>query len=164
MGWFQKGVGIVDVNMINPVLEAFSGILPQIGFQTVEKKGIALTGSSLNYSGVLINIGVFGPLQGTIIIGMDANSAKQFASKMMMGMEVAEFDSLAQSAISEMGNMVCANACTNFTKVGINGLDISPPTLIMGENGQVGLPVPQVIVVKLAVDGIPVNIFIGLCK
>ena len=41
---------------------------------------------------------------------------------------------------------------------------ISPPTLLIDENGQGGLPVSQVIVVKLAVDSIAVNIYIGLCK
>jgi chemotaxis protein CheX len=150
--------------MINPILEAFAGIVPQIGFQTVEKKGISLEGASLNYQGVLINIGVVGPLKGAILIGMDIESAKKFASKMMMGMEVSEFDSLAQSAISEMGNMVCANACTHFAKVGITGLDISPPTLLIGNDGQVRMAVPNVVVVKFAVDGIDVKIYIGLYK
>ncbi|SMC53062.1 chemotaxis protein CheX [Sporomusa malonica] len=154
----------MDVNMINPILDAFVSIVPQLGFQTVEKKGISLAESSLNYQGILINIGVVGPLKGAILIGMDLDSAKLFASKMMMGMEVAELDSLAQSAISEMGNMVCANACTNFAKVGVDGLDISPPTLLIGNDGQVRLAVPKVIVVKLAVDGIIVNVYVGLYK
>lgn len=150
--------------MINPILEAFASILPQIGFQTVEKKGIALEGSALNYQGILINIGVFGPLKGAILIGMDLDSAKRFASKMMMGMEVTELDNLAQSAISEMGNMVCANACTHFGNAGITGLDISPPTLLIGENGQVRLSVPKVIVVTFVVDGIDINVYAGLYK
>lgn len=150
--------------MINPVLEAFASILPQIGFQTVEKKGIALADPNLDYQGILINIGVIGPLKGTILIGMNIDSAKSFASKMMMGMEVPELDNMAQSAISEMGNMVCANACTNFTKAGINGLDISPPTLLIGENGKVRLSVPKVIVVTFNVDGIDIKVYVGLYK
>lgn len=74
---------------------------------------------------------------------MSFEDAKRFASKMMMGMEVSELDSLAQSAISEMANMVCANACTQFSKADIGGLDISPPTLMMGTGGMATLPVPQ---------------------
>ncbi|SPF38841.1 Putative inhibitor of MCP methylation, CheC (fragment) [Candidatus Desulfosporosinus infrequens] len=73
---------------------------------------------------------------------------------MMMGMPMAEFDPIAQSVISEMGNMVCANACTQFSKVGIIGLDISPPLLLMGRNGQATLPVPQTIAVHFSVDSI----------
>lgn len=154
----------MDVNLINPILEAFTNILPQIGFQTVEKQGVSLSGSTLHYQGILINIGVHGPVQGAILIGMDIASAKQFASKMMMGMEVAELDSLAQSAISEMGNMVCANACTNFIKAGINSLDISPPTLLIGNDSQVRLAVPNVIVVDLTVDNIKIRVYVGLNK
>ncbi|MDR3591653.1 MAG: chemotaxis protein CheX [Negativicutes bacterium] len=152
----------MDVNMINPILAAFANIIPQIGFQTVEKKAVALQGSVIKNEGVMVNIGVMGPLKGVILIGMDIASAKQFASKMMMGMPVAELDSLAQSAISEMGNMVCANACIQFSQVGIGGLDISPPTLLIGEGGMVKLSVPQAIMVNFAADGIAVNVCVGL--
>lgn len=152
----------MDVNLINPILSAFAEIIPQIGFQSIEKKNISLVGSNFNYDGVLINLSVVGSLKGVVLIGMDLESAKRFASIMMMGMEVTEFDSLAQSAVSEMGNMVCANACTQYTKIGINGLDISPPTLLIGQGGQVTLPVPQTIVVHFLVDDINIKVYIGL--
>jgi chemotaxis protein CheX len=154
----------MDVNSINPILTAFANILPQIGFQTVERKAVALAGTTLANTGLVINISVVGPLKGSILIGMNLESAKQFASKMMMGMDVSELDSLAQSAISEMGNMVCANACTNFSTAGITGLDISPPTLMIGQGGQIMLSVPKVVMVKFAVDGIEVDVYVGLTK
>ena len=83
---------------------------------------------------------------------------------MMMGMPVAELDPLAQSAISEMGNMVCANSCTNFAEAGIGGLDISPPTMMIGEGGHVMLSVPNVIMVKFSIDNIDVDVYVGLIK
>ena len=155
----------MDVNIINPLLSAFSEIIPQIGFGTIEKKKISVVGSNCSYNGVLINLAVIGSIKGVILIGMDLNSAKQFASKMMMGMEVTDFDTLAQSAVSEMGNMVCANACTHYSKIGITGLDISPPTLMItreGQEGQITLPVPQTIVVHFLVDGIALQVYAGL--
>lgn len=152
----------MDVNMINPILTAFSEILPQIGFQNIEKKKVSLGSSTFDYDGVLLNIAMLGSLKGVILLGMSFDNAKKFASKMMMGMEVTEFDKLAQSAISEMGNMVCANACTQFTKMDINGLDISPPTLMMGNGGQATLPVPQTIVIDFDCDGIEVRVYVGL--
>jgi len=152
----------MDVNVINPILEAFATILPQIGFQKVEKKSVSLMGSMLVNTGLMINIGVMGPLKGAIVIGMDIDSAKMFASKMMMGMAVTELDSLAQSAIAEMGNMVCANACMAYSQSGINGLDISPPTLVLGKDGQVRLSVPKIIAVSFSVDNIGVDVYVGL--
>lgn len=152
----------MDVNMINPILLAFAEILPQIGFQSVEKRSVSLIGSTLDYEGVLLNIAMIGSIKGVILIGMDLPSAKKFASTMMMGMEVDTFDKLAQSAISEMGNMVCANACTQFSKINIHGLDISPPTLMVGQGGQATLPVPKALNINFLVDGIEVKVYVGL--
>lgn len=152
----------MDVNSINPILGAFADILPQIGFQTVTKKTVTLSEPALNNEGLLISISMVGPLKGAILIGIEIDSAKKFASKMMMGMDVPELNELAQSAISEMGNMVCATACTYYSQAGINGLEISPPVLLIGEGGQVKLSVPKVVVVKFAVDDIDVDVYIGL--
>ncbi len=152
----------MDVNSINPILKAFAEILPQIGFQDIAKKGISLEGSTLENPGILINIGVMGPLKGAILIGMSIDNAHQFASKMMMGMPVSELDELAQSALAEMGNMVCANACSLFSQTGVVGLDISPPSLLVGIGGQVRLSVPKMIVVNFSADGIAVDVFVGL--
>ena len=155
----------MDVSLINPILSAFYEIIPQIGFQKIEKKNLSVVGPTFDYSGVLINLAVVGSIKGAILIGLDMDSAKQFASKMMMGMEVAEFDALAQSAVSEMGNMVCANACTQFAKVGIEGLDISPPTLMIAQGGQATLPMPQTIIIHFLIDdAIDLKVYVGLMK
>ena len=152
----------MDVNLINPILSAFAEIIPQIGFETIQKKNLSVVGSTFSYDGVLVNLAMVGSIKGVILIGMDIDSAKCFASTMMMGMEVTDFDSLAQSAVSEMGNMVCANACTQFTKIGIEGLDISPPTIMFSQGGKATLPVPQTIVIHFSVDSIDVKVYVGL--
>mgnify|MGYP003590009180 CR=1 FL=1 len=152
----------MDVNSINPILQAFAEILPQIGFQEITKKGIALEGATLENPGILINIGVMGPLKGAILIGMSIDDAQQFASKMMMGMPVSDLDELAQSALAEMGNMVCANACSLFSQAGTVGLDISPPSLLVGKGAHVRVSVSQMVVVNFSADGIAVDIYAGL--
>ncbi len=152
----------MDVKLINPFLQAFAEILPQIGFNTVEKAGLSLVNDTLEYNGVLINISFVGPLKGVILTTMPINNAKQFATKMTMGMEFAEFDAMAQSAVSEMTNMVCANACTQFSQIGMEGLDISPPTVLVSEKGIASLPVPQTIAVNLKADEIKFNVYIAI--
>lgn len=154
----------MDMKLINPLIISFTDIIPQLGFQSVERRGISLIGSTLDYDGVLVHVSLVGVLKGAILIGMSVDSAKLIASKMMMGMIVAEFDLMAQSALSEMGNMVCANACTLFSKEGITGLDISPPLLLMGRDGQATLPVPHTIAVHFSVDNIEVNLYVGLLQ
>lgn len=152
----------MDVNIINPILGAFAEVLPQIGFKNVVRKEVSLVEANVDNAGVFVNIGLLGQLKGIILIGMDLCAAKQFASTMMMGMEVASFDPLAQSALSEMGNMVCANACIKFSEAGISGLDISPPTLMISEGGKVMLPVAKAIAVKFEVDGLAVAVYVGI--
>jgi len=154
----------MDINLIDPLIVSFTEILPQLGFQSVEKRDISLIGTTLEYDGVLVHISLVGMLKGAILIGMSLDSAKYFASKMMMGMTVAEFDPMAQSAISEMANMICANACTQYSKAEIIGLDISPPLLLMGSNIQATLPVPQTFQIHFSVDSIDINVYVGLLQ
>jgi chemotaxis protein CheX len=46
-------------------------------------------------------------------------------------MEVMEFDELAQSAISELSNMLAANSSMGLSEMGLN-TDISTPTMMQG--------------------------------
>jgi len=154
----------MDVNNINPVITAFTSILPQIGFQTVERIGLSAAAATLQNKGVIINIGVVGTLKGTIVIDMDIENAKKFASKMMMGMPVPVFDNLPQSALCEMSNMVCANACTNFAQIGIKGLNISPPSMIVGKDSFLKFSAPAIVIINFLADGIAVNLCLGLFK
>jgi len=135
-----------------------------IGFQNVERKNISLCDPLFDNPGVIVNIGVIGELKGTIIIGMTIESAKKFASKMMMGMQVLEFDELPQSAICEMSNMVCANACTNFTTTGIKDINISTPTLIISNDGKIKLAPKTAVRIEYEIDDIDVFLIVGLFR
>lgn len=55
---------------------------------------------------------------------------------MMMGMPVDELDELSKSALSELANMIMGNSATLLFNAGVN-IDITPPTLMMGDNMQI---------------------------
>ncbi|MBN1065740.1 chemotaxis protein CheX [Clostridium botulinum] len=122
----------MDVNNINPILDAFTNVMPQLGLGDVKKNGVSLKGRFIESPGVIIIIGLIGDIKGNIIYTMNEDDAKKIASAMMMGMPVDEFNELAQSAISELVNMLTANASTNFSNNDVN-VDISTPTLIHGK-------------------------------
>ena len=122
----------MDVNYINPILSSFANIMPQLGLANVEKKGMSLKGRFIDSPGVMIIVGIIGDIRGNVIYGLSLNDAKKIASTMMMGMPVDNFDELAQSAISELTNMLTANVATNFSNDNIN-INISTPTLIHGK-------------------------------
>ena len=152
----------MDVNHINPVLEAFNVILPQLGITSIKKNGISVKGKYIKSKGVVIIIGIIGDVKGNIIYGMSVDTAKKIASIMMMGMPVEKFDEMPQSAISELVNMLTANVAMNFSKDNIN-IDISTPTLIEGEF-TASSNADKVLCVEMSVDGMIIEVNISLEK
>ena len=152
----------MDVNHINPVLESFNVILPQIGLNDIQKKGISVKGKYIKSKGVVIIIGIIGDVKGNIIYGMSVDTAKKIASIMMMGTPVDIFDELPQSAISELVNMLTANVVMNFSKDNIN-IDISTPTLIEGDF-TASSNADKVLCVEMSVDGMIIEVNISLEK
>ena len=122
----------MDVKHINPFLEAFTSVMPQLGLTDVKKNEIMIKGRFIESPGVMIIVGIIGDIKGNVIYATTIDNAKKIASTMMMGMPVDELDELAQSAISELTNMLTANAAINFSNEGIN-INISTPTLMHGE-------------------------------
>ena len=152
----------MDVNNINPVLEAFTTVFPQLGLANVDRKGVSIKGRYIESPGVMIIVGIVGDVKGNIIYGMHIDDAKIIASTMMMGMPVNEFDSLAQSAISELTNMLTANVATNFSKDNIN-INISTPTLMHGEF-TANANADQVLCVEMGVNESTIQVYISLEK
>lgn len=150
----------MDVKHINPVIESFENIMPQLGLIRVSKDGVSLKGNLIESPGVIIIIGLIGDVKGNIIYGMCMDDAKKIASTMMMGMPVEDFNEMAQSAISELVNMLTANVATNFSRDNIN-VDISTPTLIQGKF-TANASTDKVICVTMNVDGIKIDANISL--
>lgn len=111
--------------------ESVKNILSQFGMEDINQKDLLSCGKNIDASGVVCIVGVFGALTGNVIFSMSEEGAKGIASSMMGGMEVEAFDELAQSAISELGNMLAANACIGLSEMGLEA-DISTPTLMQG--------------------------------
>ena len=152
----------MDVNHINPILESFNTIMPQLGFNDVQRAGLSLKGRYIESPGVVIIIGLIGDIKGNIIYGMNLENAKKIASTMMMGMPVENFDELAQSAISELINMLTANVATNFSKENIS-VDISTPTLIEG-TFTANSSSDKVLCLEMNVNGMCIEVNVSLEK
>lgn len=150
----------MDVKHINPVIESFMNIMPQLGLSDIAKENVSLKGNYIESPGVVIIIGLIGDVKGNIIYGITIEDAKKIASTMMMGMPVNELDEMAQSAISELVNMLTANVATNFSKDNIN-VDISTPTLIQG-TFTANASTDKVICVTMNINGLKIDANISL--
>jgi chemotaxis protein CheX len=152
----------MDVNYINPILSSFANVLPQLGLGKVEKKGISLKSRFIESPGVVIIVGIVGDIKGNVIYGLSVEDAKRIASTMMMGMPVNDFDELAQSAISELTNMLTANVATNFSNDNIN-INISTPTLVHGKF-TANATTDKVVCVTMDVEGMAIEVNISMEK
>jgi chemotaxis protein CheX len=151
----------MDVKVINPFVASITSVLPQLGFQNIVRKDIKLKSKKIKSSGVIMVIGIVGDRKGNVAYGIDMEGAKKIASIMMMGMPVNELDDMSKSALSELSNMLTANASINFSNDDIN-VDISVPTLMYGDDIEVNMNSEQIVSVGFDVDGVLFEINVAL--
>lgn len=151
----------MDVRLINPFIGAVTGIMPQIGFSSITRKGISLKEKKFMVSGVVLTLGIVGDKKGNVVYSIDMDGAKKIASTMMMGMPVEELDDMSKSALSELSNMLTANASINFSNDGIN-VDISVPTMMYGEEIEINLQKDNIVCIDFDVDGIVLSVNVAL--
>ncbi|ABR46480.1 CheC domain protein [Alkaliphilus metalliredigens QYMF] len=151
----------MEVKYINPFVQSFINIMSQIGFEDPKKIGASVKTSNLNGSGIMVIVGIMGAIKGNVIYGIDEDSAKKIVSTMMGGVEVTELDDMAQSAISELANMLTAHSGIVFSQSEIN-IDISTPTLMHGSDFQVKASTEKVLCVRMSAGEIQMDINIAL--
>jgi chemotaxis protein CheX len=118
---------------INPFIKASTEVLRTIVNVEFKTGAPYLKQSPLAPDNVMILVGITGEIRGQVTLSMKKQVAMDIASSMMMGMPVDELDEMSKSALSELGNMIMGNTATLLFNNGIN-IDITPPTLMMGDN------------------------------
>ncbi len=151
----------MDAKYINPFIDSFYNILPQIGFSNVTREEVTVK-NSVESLGILINLGIVGDIKGNIVYNIEGKMVK-IASKMMMGLPVEELNEMAQSALSELSNMLTANASINFSNIGVN-VNISTPTLMYGQDIKIKLNTDKILNIKIVADDIPIDVNVAFEK
>jgi len=137
---------------INPFIEASQTVLKQIASLEAKLGKVYLKTSPYRSEDIIIMVGLTGKMRGQAIFSMSKDFGMKIASSMMMGMPVLEFDEMAKSAIAELANMIMGNAATLLYNRGIN-IDITPPSLLMGENMQITSGKMRTICIPLILNG-----------
>ena len=151
----------MDARFINPVIDAFREILPQLGFADIQRGKLSMGSNSVESLGVTVIIGMTKDLRGSVAYNMSESTAMLIASTMMGGMPVSQFDELPQSAISELVNMVTANSAIRFEQLGMQ-VDISPPSLVVGNDFRARLLQEKFLVIEMLADGNLIQLNLGL--
>ena len=119
--------------LVNPIIDAFMEVMPQMGFPMPRRQRIYLQDRNVISNGVALTVGFTRQMSGKVVYNMTVETARYIASTMMLGVPVEKFNDMAQSALREMSNMLTARAATNFSKLGVD-VDITTPELVIEED------------------------------
>ncbi|BBB91342.1 MAG TPA: chemotaxis protein CheX [Methylomusa anaerophila] len=151
----------MDVKLINPFVDAVAAVMPQLGFAQISRGGLSAGDQYVTSKGLTVVVGVTNALTGSIAYNMTEDTARKIASTMMMGMPVAALDDMAQSAISEMVNMVTSNAVTSLGKMGVV-VKLLPPGLVVGDNSKIKVSESKFLAIEIMVDSERLELNFGL--
>jgi len=151
----------VDAKLINPFIDAFISVMPQIGFPIPKRTKAYVQNKNITNFGVAVMLGFTKQIHGNVVYNMNEDTAKFIASTMMMGMPVSEMDTMAQSAIAEMSNMLAANTATNLTALELE-VDISTPSVTVGKDAKIKISNGQYLTIEMDLGGHKVDIAIAV--
>jgi chemotaxis protein CheX len=135
----------MNVKFLNPFLEAVSEVIKaETGGEAI-KGDLTLDKAAYVTDDVTVIIALVGSVEGMVMYSLDNDTAIKIVS-IMMGEKLSEFDSLVQSGVAELGNVITGRASVKLSQSGYEST-ISPPTLIIGRGSQIStLDFPRLVV------------------
>jgi chemotaxis protein CheX len=125
----------MDVEMLKPFVEAAAEVLEMEVKTTVEKGNLTLQKSAMTTEDVTVILNLVGDIRGVVLCSLSQEVGLIIVSR-ILEQEFTEFDSMAQSGIAELGNVITGRATVKLSKAGYH-VNISPPTVITGRNVQI---------------------------
>jgi len=146
------------VEYINPFVEAAFDMLKEVVSTDLKRGELYLKSSPQPVLGVTAIVGLAGKVEGRVLFDMSSETALAIASK-MNGEPMTEMDELAKATITELANMITAQAVTKLYDLGFD-FDLTPPTIITGDNMEISnLSVEALIVpIELGFGKIEINV------
>jgi len=135
------------VEYINPFVEAAYSIMKEVLQAEVERKDLYLKKTTQPVMGVAALVGLAGDVEGRVLIDMSQDTAMKIAST-MNGEELNSMDELVKATITELANMITAQAVTKLFDLGFK-FDLTPPSIITGENMSVSNADVEALIVPL---------------
>jgi chemotaxis protein CheX len=122
---------VISVKYLNPFLEAIGNVLQaEAGLNARRAGSLKLSHSSHTTHDVTVLIHMIGHIRGVVIFSMSEDLALTIVGR-ILDQPFKEFNDLARSGISELGNVIVGQAGMGLAQVGYQ-VDISVPTLLQG--------------------------------
>ena len=145
---------------MNPFIEAAFEVLKAEAGITAERGALGLEQNEYKTDDITVILALVGAVEGTVYYGMSETTAMVLVSK-MVGENITSFDSLAQSGIAELGNVITGRASVKLSAAGFEAT-ISPPTLVLGRGATISTLDFARIVVPVLFNGVSLNIHLAL--
>jgi len=138
------------VEYINPFVESAFDILKQVLESELKRGELYLKAKSQPVLGVTAIVGLAGDVEGRILFDMSPETALALASRMNME-EITELNELAKATITELANMITAQAVTKLYDLGFQ-FDLTPPTIITGQHMEITDLEVEALIVPVEMD------------
>jgi chemotaxis protein CheX len=123
------------VEYINPFVEAAFNVLKEVLNTDVKRGDLYLKSSTMSIMGVAALVGLAGDVEGRVLFDMTKETAL-FVASAMNGEEMKVLDEMVKATITELANMITAQAVTKLHDLGFK-FDLTPPALFTGENMEI---------------------------
>ena len=140
----------MNVEILKPFVEGAAEVLAFEIKTTVEKGNLTLQKSAFTTDDVTVLLNLVGEVYGAVLFSLSETVAMKMVSR-IIEQEFTEFDSMAQSGIAELGNVITGAATIALEKLG-HPCDISPPLLIIGRGTRISTLDIRRVVVPLSTE------------
>ena len=148
----------MDVKLLNPFIEAAVEVLKAEVGENCTRGALSLHKSSLTSDDITVLINLIGDVFGVVMYSMPISTGLGMVSK-IMGQDFDVLDSLAQSGVAELGNVISGRATIKFSQAGYKA-DISTPTVVIGKGVEIStLDFPRIVVpLETGLGGLTVHL------
>lgn len=126
---------MTNVKFFNPFVDAVVDVLKAECGVEARRGQLSLQKLALTTDDLTVLISLVGQVQGVVLYGLSTQTGLDLVSR-VMEQPFHELDSLAQSGVAELGNVITGRATVKLSQAGYEA-NISPPTLIVGKGTQV---------------------------
>lgn len=137
------------VEYINPFVESAYNVLKEVLSCNVTRGELYLKSTSMPVLGVAAIVGLAGDVEGRVLFDMSKDTAIAIAS-VMNSEEMKELDELGKATITELANMITAQAVTKLHDLGFK-FDLTPPAIFTGDNMEVSTSEVEALIVPMQV-------------
>ena len=123
------------VEYINPFVEAAFNVLKEVLSTEIKRGDLFLKSTTMQIQGVAALVGLAGDVEGRVLFDMTKETALAVASG-MNGEEMRVLDDMVKATITELANMITAQAVTKLHDLGFK-FDLTPPALFTGDNMEI---------------------------